>query len=222
MKKMSILFGKIKKRQGFTLVELLLVISILAILAIVALAALNPVEQINRSRDAASLSDAKELQMAAERFYVNKGFYPWFASQSVPAITTSARNTANTFLVANNGTILAVKSLTGCDVLTRLAIGNTVVGCEGTNELKESFVKKVAQLKGQAGYYLYHYGRDNENAIPYFCFIPKSSKFKNEAKARCQDASGLGLPSDLQAGATNICGDFGKANGGTNLKYCLP
>ena len=65
------------KRKGFTLIELLIVITLLGILAVAVLSAINPIEQINRSRDTSSKSDAEQLINAIDRYYASKGYYPW-------------------------------------------------------------------------------------------------------------------------------------------------
>lgn len=56
-------FRKIRN-QGFTLVELLVVIAIIAVLAAVVVLVVNPVELTKRSRDAVRLSDLASLQQA--------------------------------------------------------------------------------------------------------------------------------------------------------------
>jgi len=53
-----------RKYQGFTLVELLVVIAIVAILAAVVVLIINPLELTRRGRDAARLSDLSNLQNA--------------------------------------------------------------------------------------------------------------------------------------------------------------
>lgn len=52
------------KSQGFTLVELLVVIAIIAVLAAVVVLIINPLELTRRSRDAARLTDLSSLQNA--------------------------------------------------------------------------------------------------------------------------------------------------------------
>lgn len=53
-----------KVNQGFTLVELLVVIAIIAILAVVVVLIINPLELTKRGRDATRLSDLANLQQA--------------------------------------------------------------------------------------------------------------------------------------------------------------
>ena len=63
-----------KVLQGFTLVELLVVISIISILATVMLNAFRSSQW--RSRDAARKSDLEQVGKALEMFYSDHGFYP--------------------------------------------------------------------------------------------------------------------------------------------------
>ena len=52
----------IKKRSGFTLIEILIVVSLLAILAVAALIAINPGEATAKARDAQRLKQVADLQ----------------------------------------------------------------------------------------------------------------------------------------------------------------
>ncbi len=62
------------KRSGFTLIELIVVISILAIIA----GAMIPrvASRMAQARDTRRLQDVKNIQTAIERFYIDKGRYP--------------------------------------------------------------------------------------------------------------------------------------------------
>lgn len=59
---------------GFTLVELLVVISILGILATIGLVVFNSAQV--RSRDTARKSDLRQIANALELFYTDYGYYP--------------------------------------------------------------------------------------------------------------------------------------------------
>src|SRR3989344_261652 len=66
-----------KKVQGFTLIELIIVIAILGILAVAVLSAINPLEQIRKANDARRKSNAAEFLNGLERYLAtNAGAYP--------------------------------------------------------------------------------------------------------------------------------------------------
>lgn len=80
---------KLKLNTGFTLVELLIVITLIAILAVAIVATLNPIEQINRARDARYKNDASELLSAIERYYTSTGEYPWMSDDFTDPIISN-------------------------------------------------------------------------------------------------------------------------------------
>ena len=65
-----------KNSIGFTLVELLIVISIVGILAAITLAALNPIEQRNRAADGVRLANMEKLIAGIESFNSGEDGYP--------------------------------------------------------------------------------------------------------------------------------------------------
>lgn len=176
MKKLSSGFTPIK--SGFTLIELLIVIAVLGILAVAVLSAINPIEQINRSRDTGSRSDAEQLLGAIDRFYASQGYYPWKTSPILPA--------------ASDATAWAVVNNTWTDgataVLTKLAAA-------GTGELKSSFTTRITSTGYNS---LYKYNRGTSGDSTYLCFVPKSASFQTESGTRC----GATLPADY---STNAC-----------------
>jgi len=163
--------------QGFTLIELLIVIAVLGILAVAVLSAINPIEQINRSRDTGSRSDAEQLLGAIDRFYATAGFYPWKIGVSNPASDATA------WAIVDN----TIWTDTVTAVLAKLSAA-------GTGELKASFTTRITDVSYNT---LWKWNRGNSGDSTYVCFLPKSSSFQTEAGNRC----GTSLPADFPPGA---------------------
>lgn len=64
------------KRDGFTLLELLIVMAIIAILATIALVAVNPREQIAQSKDTDRKNSVTQMGYALESYFTTKNSYP--------------------------------------------------------------------------------------------------------------------------------------------------
>jgi len=67
---------------GFTLVELLIVMTIISIMAVGVLVGIKPLEQINKARDANSIQTVSDVMRAIQRFAASSGTdtasnYPW-------------------------------------------------------------------------------------------------------------------------------------------------
>jgi prepilin-type N-terminal cleavage/methylation domain-containing protein len=96
--------------EGFTLVELLIVIALLGVIATIVIAAINPIEQANRAADAGMKADASQLVSALQRYYVAHGGYPW-NDAACPSIgqcdngSTSSPNDAYAWIDADNAGI---------------------------------------------------------------------------------------------------------------------
>lgn len=56
-------------QAGFTMIELLVVISVIGILSVAVISSINPIEQINKGRDTRKRSNAAQLINALDRFY---------------------------------------------------------------------------------------------------------------------------------------------------------
>lgn len=199
------------KRKGFTLIELLIVITLLGILAVAVLSAINPIEQINRSRDTSSRSDAEQLINAIDRYYASKGYYPWMSG-------AGSENTAANWTEIN-GKEVVVGDDSGVMFLENLASG-------GSAELKESY---VARIVAENARHLFIYNSGEQGNSTYVCFNPRSAAFREEAWNRCDPAapahSDYGeLPSDFppEACPTTNCVGAASADDATGCFVCLP
>ena len=69
-------FGFSNYSIGFTLVELLVVISVLSIIGTGVIVLLNPAEQIKKANDSKRKSDLSQIQRTLEIYYNDNGKYP--------------------------------------------------------------------------------------------------------------------------------------------------
>lgn len=201
---------------GFTMIELLIVISILGFLAVAVLAAINPIEQINRGKDTGSRSDAEQLVSAIDRYYSSNGYYPWVTSATATNNGTSATGgvaAASAVLVPFSNAAPPTDGTCRWD--EKLTQGT--VTCTGSDELKATFTTRVMVTTYNT---LQVFNRGNQGDSTYVCFIPKSRQFLTEANARCVDENGSGLPADLQTVGTTVCAGAGAGTGQT--LSCLP
>src|SRR5260221_6470647 len=81
MKFINITSANIKNssaNEGFTLIELIIVIGVLGVLAAALLVAIDPLEQLARGRDAGRLSSVTQLGRAMQSYIAaqNTGIYP--------------------------------------------------------------------------------------------------------------------------------------------------
>ena len=216
------------KVAGFTMIELLIVITILGILATAVLSAINPIEQINRGRDTGKRSDSEQLLSALERYNAFAGHPAWVLDANEPQTSyVLTSNDADTgvpikiSLLSSFQTTTGVAGSTLCNVLERLGSSTPTLNaasCTATNEVKSSFVTRLVSPNEKK---LYVYNKGGVGDSTYVCFAPQSTAFKDEATKRCAGLPGAGLPDDIGAnGKAFIC------NGTTNTELtpliCLP
>jgi prepilin-type N-terminal cleavage/methylation domain-containing protein len=211
MKLLQLFKNAWQKSAGFTMIELLIVIAILGILAVAVLSAINPIEQINRSRDTGSRSDAEQLISAIDRYYAFNGYYPW---------QTGAADTANRALewTRFQDSSSFLDSGDDCKVAEKLGTATTA-GCTGADELKQSFLDRVS---ADSYNYLYVYNDGSQGSSTYACYAPKSQAFVQETEQRLDpdgdgtlDSYPTDYPADDAIGNTAECGTSGNC-------VCLP
>jgi len=80
------------KTNGFTIVELLIVIVVIAILAVITLTAFSGMQA--KARDSERKTDIKTIAKILELYYIDNGFYPIYSNGSV-GIGLAAWRSAN-------------------------------------------------------------------------------------------------------------------------------
>lgn len=123
-----------KGKQGFTLIEILIVVAIIAILASVVLVGLGPTQRAGR--DARRISDMRQVQNGLELFYNRCGFYPGTANCAAATAQLGA----------------AVNSPTSWTFLTTALTGTGSIG-----------VSQVPNDPNTANYYQYGSGGTGNN-----------------------------------------------------------
>jgi general secretion pathway protein G len=98
-----------KQQQGFTLIEILIVVAIIAILASVVLVGLGPTQQ--QGRDARRLSDLREVQTGLELYFNKCGYYPGVVNASAPCAAWSAASDWTDMATALTGSGLGIASV---------------------------------------------------------------------------------------------------------------
>lgn len=71
------MFNPLKKKEGFTLIEILLVVALLLILAAITIVAINPAKHFRDSRNAQRSSDVAEILNAITQYTAEDGFTGW-------------------------------------------------------------------------------------------------------------------------------------------------
>lgn len=191
-------------KNGFTLVELLIVIALIAILSVAVLATINPIEQTNKARDAKFKNDAAEVLTAYERYYTSQASYPW--------MSTINDSIDDTVVYASNDAHFGV-----VDWTTGTAVMGALIS---SSELKSSFMGKesftnASTLKEEDKMYVYHNGDTNDN---YVCFHPKAAANRivsADGTSLLKCLSGVGADATLiNYGGACLVG--GQANGTWN------
>lgn len=176
-------------KDGFTLVELLIVIALIAILSVAVLATINPIEQSNKAKDSTVQNDAAEVMNSYERYYANAQSYPWMKYGNIKPTVEDAillRSDSVGFGICDAGELTDDPDT---------ASGTTVDGCSttstnpglliSTDELKTAFVGKDEFRTVVDGSHpenaLWLYKEQGSGGGVYVCYIPKAKSNRESA-----------------------------------------
>ena len=213
-------------REGFTLVESLIVISLIAILSVAVLSTLNPIEQTNKARDAKFQNDAAEALSALERYYASQQYYPW---------DDDVWGTGNG---ADETQVLGLTSkMPGFGVCAGATYNTEATSCKGadgkygelitTDELKSSFAQKdpFADTISTDLNRLYLFKEAGSGGAVYVCFIPKA-KTNRKLSSKLKDlgiTTADGVPTKVEDVTTQAQIDSVTWKDRTNSLFkCVP
>jgi type IV pilus assembly protein PilA len=119
-----------KTHQGFTLIELMIVVAIIAILAAIAIPAYQDYVIRSQVSEGASLADGSKTAVA--EFYSNKGYFPSSNVSAGVATSTSIKGNYVSSVVITGGTAGAKISVSYAGPQANTAIASNVLVFSGT------------------------------------------------------------------------------------------
>lgn len=141
-------------RQGFTLVELLIVIALLGALAIGLIGALDPFEQLKKGTDTGTRDLVNQVQTAVLRYFATTNKMPW-------AITTSFTG----------------ETLTGTNMVE--GVSNMIVAGEMKSNFKEIYKSTLSKV-----FVTFIPGSPTNSVEVRVCYTPASKSFQVEPNTR--------------------------------------
>jgi prepilin-type N-terminal cleavage/methylation domain-containing protein len=211
--------------QGFTLVELLIVIALLGVIATIVIAAINPIEQANKARDAGYKNDASELVSAVQRYYAGQSNYPW-----------TAVNIANTADLAF-GWVSADDVSVGLCAATNCRSSASPAPLVASYELQTSFLSKAWIGVTGLGDRLYIGKAAGPSSGVYVCWVPRANSNRQALITGCTSAtpdckmvnlsdtnkfSAAGTPIYLEGCTTPTDTKWAPTSGLPNCAECVP
>lgn len=216
---------------GFTLIELLVVISLIGVLAVAVLSALNPIEQLNKGRDAGRRADAAQILKSIDQYFASTEEFPWNNvgwTDKVDQVSGAFHGRGSMNGVGVCGAEETVPASGSYKVETIDASGCQYKGLLVTSEeLKSQFgarkgFRSSALMEDK--FYLIKEANDPSISV---CFVPSSKATRTKWNAVAGQLKSLAInPNDLPTVVQECEDEFGAEPGWTDntdaCYVCIP
>jgi prepilin-type N-terminal cleavage/methylation domain-containing protein len=220
------------RNKGFTLIELLVVITLIGILAVAVLSAINPIEQINKARDAGRRADAAQILKALDRYFASTEEFPWNNTgwdDTITPISSAFLGRASMNGVGICGDSETVPAAGSYEDETVSSNGCSYEGLLiSTDELKFQFTKRKAfrtTPNAEDKFYLVKAANDPSVSV---CFVPSSKATRTKWNATVGQLKSLAIDgSDLPTVVQDCTDEFGAveptwADNTLSCYVCIP
>lgn len=163
---------KQKTAQGFTLVELLIVIALLGVIATIVIAAINPIEQANRASDAGMKADASQVVSAVQRYYASHNYYPW---NSANCSSANCKNGSGDGVDTEFGFVSADDPAVGICGDANCKTSSTKGELLNALELQNTFLNKSWVGATTADSKLWVGKAEGSSSSVFVCWVPKAN-----------------------------------------------
>lgn len=191
------------RQKGFTLIEIIIVITIIGLLAVALLAALDPVEQFNKGRDTSAREIVRTLAGAYERYRSTLGVNPAGTPNASSSLTVDTVSATFISALVNSGELKSNFAATvGTTTLSKIGIvrgADNPDGSQGTVYFCHKPTSKAYKMQG--GQYYLLSGGGATNAVL-------------STGQQVSTTPGIGNPVGLDCQAVS-------ATGPTNREYCV-
>jgi len=219
------------KNKGFTLIELLVVITLIGILAVAVLSAINPIEQINKARDAGRRADSAQILKALDRYFASTEEFPWNNTGWTTPVSPISAEFLGRASMNGVGICGGDTATPATGAYTAETVGANGCSYEGllisTEELKAQFGKRKAFRTSPAAedkFYLVKVANDPSVSV---CFVPSSKATRTKWNATVGQLKSLAidgsdLPTVVQDCTTEFATEPTWADNATSCYVCIP